>query len=116
MRVDTYHFSDRNPARYPVNVKLSTREYEVTIGRAQSRDVSFDVPNDHLFDPKTGLEATALMLYLENPATRLGTLDSDDVVVLEWRPANGFLFDAVIDADVVVGPAGAEVQVIDLRG
>jgi poly-gamma-glutamate capsule biosynthesis protein CapA/YwtB (metallophosphatase superfamily) len=116
VRLDSYHFSDRNPARYPVNELLSSREYEVTIGRAQSIDVSLDVPKDQLLDPETGLEATALMLYLENPATRLGTLEVDDVAVIEWRPANEFLFDAVIAADFVTGPPGSEVHLIDLRG
>lgn len=116
VRVDTYHFSDRNPARYPVNVRLSSQDYEATIGRAQSRNISFDVPRDQLLDPDTGLEATAMMLYVENPATRLGTLEIDDVAVIEWRPANEFLFGAVIDADVLIGAPGAEIQVIDLRG
>ncbi len=116
VRVDSYHFSDRNPARYPVNVRLSSQDYEATIGRAQSRDVSFEIPGDQLLDPDTGLEATALMLYVEKPSTRLGTLEIDDVAVIEWRPANEFLFEAVIDADVLVGPPGAEIQVVDLRG
>jgi hypothetical protein len=116
VRLDAYHFSDRNPARYPVNELLSSREYEVTIGRAQSRNISLDVPRDQLVDPKTGLETTALMLYIENPSTRLGTLEVDDVAVVEWRPANEFLFDAIIAADFVTGQPGSEVQVIDLRG
>lgn len=116
VRVDTYHFSDRNPARYPVNVRLSSRDYEATIGRAQSQILSFDVPRDQLVDPDTGLEATAMLLYVENPSTRLGTLEIDDVAVIEWRPANEFLYEAIIDADVVIGPAGAEIRVIDLAG
>ena len=116
VRVDTYHFSDRDPARYPVNVRLSSQDYEATIGRAQSRNISFDIPADQLIDPDTGLEATAMLLYVEKPSTRLGTLEIDDVAVFEWRPANEFLFEAVIDADVLIGPAGAEIQLIDLRG
>ncbi len=116
VRVDTYHFSDRNPARYPVNVRLSSQDYEATIGRAQSTKISFDIPSDQLFDADSGLEATAMMLYLENPSTRLGTLEIDDVAVIEWRPASEFLFEAVIDADVLIGTPGAEVQLVDLRG
>ncbi len=116
VRLDSYHFSDRNPARFPINQLLSSRSYEVTIGRAQSIDFSLDVPRDQLLDPKTGLEATALMLYLERPSTRLGTLEVDDVEVIEWRPANEFLFEAVIAADFVAGPPGSEVFLIDLRG
>jgi hypothetical protein len=99
-----------------VNERLSSQDYAATIGRAQSRDLSFDIPGDQLFDVDSGLEATAMMLYVEKPATRLGTLEIDDVVVMEWRPANEFLFEAIIDADVVVGPPGAEIQVVDLRG
>lgn len=116
VRLDTYHFSDRDPARYPLNQLLSSRAYEVTIGRAQSFDVSLDIPRDQLLDPETGMEATALMLYLERPSTRLGTLEVDDVAVIEWRPANEFLFEAIVAADFVAGPPGSEVHLVDLRG
>lgn len=115
LRIDTYHFSDRNPARYPINERISSRLYEMSIGRTQSLDIAFDVPEDQLLDPDTGLEATALMLYIENPTTRLGTLEIDDVMVVEWRPANEFLYGAVIDADFVTGPPGAELEVVELR-
>ncbi len=116
LRVDTYHFSDWNPARYPLNEKLARVEYEATIARGATIDFSVNLPPDLLSDAETGLDATAMMIYLEDPSTRLGTLTIDDFSVVEWRRGTDLPDGLWFQGDVIEGPAGAEVRLIDLRG
>lgn len=116
LRIDAYHFSDRNPARYPVNEKLDSVEYEATIGRSATVDFSVDLPPDLLRDAETGLEATAMMIYLQDPSTRLGTLEIDDFRVVEWRRAADLPPGLWFQATFVEGPPGAKVPLVDLRG
>lgn len=116
LRLDLYHFSDRNPARYPINEKLSSREFEATVGRSNTIAFDVDLPSEALLDPESGLEATAMMLYIENPATRLGTLTIDDVRVIEWRQSDEIPPGVWAQADFVEGTPGTQVTLIDLSG
>ena len=116
LRLDMYHFSDRNPARYPINQKLSSTEFEATVGRSNTIGFEVQLPAETLIDDDTGLEATAMMLYIENPATRLGTLTIDDVRVIEWRDSDEIPVGVWVQANFVEGPPGTQITLVDLSG
>ena len=116
VRLDLYHFTDWNPARYPVNELRQKREFEMTVGRSQTLDVDLELPGDILEDGDTGDPITAMMLYLENPSTRLGQLTIDDVRVIEWRDGGDIPDWQWVAADFLEGEPGAVVSMFDLSG
>jgi poly-gamma-glutamate capsule biosynthesis protein CapA/YwtB (metallophosphatase superfamily) len=116
VRLDLYHFTDWNPARYPVNELREKREFEMTVGRSQTLDVDLELPREIFEDEETGDPITAMMLYLENPGTRLGKLTIDDLRVIEWRDAIDIQEWQWLPADLVEGAPGTIVTMIDLSG
>ncbi|MDH3247982.1 MAG: CapA family protein [Acidimicrobiia bacterium] len=116
VRLDLYHFTDWNPARYPVNELRQKREFEVTVGRSQTLDVDLELPGDILEDGDTGDPITAMMLYFESPSTRLGRLTIDDVRVIEWRDGEDIPEWQWLAADFVEGTPGSVVSMFDLAG
>lgn len=115
VRLDLYHYTDWNPARYPVNELRQKREFEMTVGRSQTLDVELELPGD-IFEDNAGDPITAMMLYLENPSTRLGQLSVDDVRVIEWRDGGDIPDWQWLAADYIEGEPGTAVQLFDLSG
>jgi poly-gamma-glutamate capsule biosynthesis protein CapA/YwtB (metallophosphatase superfamily) len=116
VRLDLYHFTDWNPARYPVNELKQKREFEMTVGRSQTLDVDLELPADIFVDDDTGDPITAMMLYLESPSTRLGQLTIDDIRVIEWREAEHIMDWQWLTADFIEGEPGTLVSLVDLSG
>lgn len=116
LRLDMYHFSDRNPARYPINEKLMSRKFGATVGRANTIEFTVDVPADMFVDRKSGLVSNTLFFYIENPATRLGTLEIDNVRVIEWRDSQEIPTGIWTQANYLKGPSGTTVTLIDTNG
>jgi hypothetical protein len=116
VRLDLYHFTDWNPARYPINELRGKREFEMTVGRSQTLAVDLELPRDIFEDGDTGDPITAMMLYLENPATRLGQLTIDDIRVIEWRNAEHIPDWQWLAADYIEGAPGSIVSLLDLSG
>lgn len=57
-----------------------------------------------------------MMLYLEEPATRMGQLIIDDVRAIEWREARHIPEWHWLAVDFVEGAPGTVVSLVDLSG
>jgi hypothetical protein len=99
-----------------VNELRQKREFEMTVGRSQTLDVDLELPGDIFVDGETADPITAMMLYLQNPSTRLGQLSIDNVRVIEWRDGTDIPDWQWLDADIVEGEPGTVVPLIDLAG
>lgn len=111
LRIASFEFDDTDPTSNPVTERVANVELPVEVPDDHAwHQIAIEVPDEVLVSATSGRTANKANLLIDAPPAIFGTLDLDDIRIIEWRGRTDATLPAWVEADVVRSESGGEVH------